>query len=75
MHTSIYGFPPPRISDKIVANLGKIVDWYIEEHFSYIRVFGCSVRPYALPESLPNRLVYRKVAHQTVHGEISKDLK
>jgi hypothetical protein len=43
MHTAIYGFPPPRISNKIVANLGKIADWYIEEHFSYIRVFGCSV--------------------------------
>jgi hypothetical protein len=24
MHTAIYGFPPPRISGKIVTNLGKI---------------------------------------------------
>jgi hypothetical protein len=54
MHTTIYGFSPPRISDKIVANLGNIVDWYIEEHFSYIRVFGCSVLPHALPKFLPD---------------------
>jgi hypothetical protein len=41
MHVAIYGCPPSRIFEKIVTNLGKIEDWYIEEHFSYIRVFGC----------------------------------
>jgi hypothetical protein len=68
MHTAIYGYPPPRISDKIVTNLGRIADWYIEEHFSYIRVFGCSVPPHALPQFLPDRLVCHEVAHQTVLG-------
>jgi hypothetical protein len=75
MHVAIYGCPPPRISDKIVTNLGKIADWYIEEHFSYIRVFGCSVPPHALPKFLPDRLVCREVAHQTVLGGINKELK
>jgi len=54
MHVARYGCPPPRISDKIVTNLGKIVDWYIEEDFSYIRVFGCSVPPHPLPKFLPD---------------------
>jgi hypothetical protein len=45
MHIAIYGCPPPRISDKIMTNLWKIVDWYIEDNFSYIKVFGCSVPP------------------------------
>jgi hypothetical protein len=75
MHTAIYGYPPPIISNKIVTNLGKIVDWYIEEIFSYIRFFMCSVPPHALPEFLPDRLVCHEVAHQTVHGGISKELK
>jgi hypothetical protein len=75
MHTAIFGHPPPRISDKIVVNLDKVADWYIEEHFSYIRVFGCSVPPYALPQFLPDRLVCREVARQTVLGGISKELK
>ena len=75
MHTFIYGYRPPRISDKIVTNLGKIEDWYIDEHFSYIRVFNCSVPPYDLPLFLLDRLVCREVAHQTVHGGISKELK
>jgi hypothetical protein len=26
MHTDIYGYPPPRISNKIVSNLGRIAD-------------------------------------------------
>ena len=75
MHTAIYGCPPPRIYDKIVANLCKIVDWYIEDHFSYIRVFSCSIPPHALPELLPDRLVCCEVAHQNVLGGISKELK
>jgi hypothetical protein len=54
MHIAIYVCPPPRISDKIVTNLGKIADWYIEEHFSYIMVFGCSIPPHALPKFLPD---------------------
>jgi hypothetical protein len=49
MHTTIYGCPPPKISDKIVTNLGRIENWYIKEHFSYIRVFGYLVPPYSLP--------------------------
>jgi hypothetical protein len=27
MHTAIYGYPPPRISEKITADLGRIEDW------------------------------------------------
>jgi hypothetical protein len=49
MHTTIYGCPPPKISDKIVTNLGRIENWYIKEKFSYIRVFGYLVPPYSLP--------------------------
>ena len=75
LHTAIYGYPPPKISNKIVVNLGKIADWYIEEHFSYIRVFDCSVPPHGLIEFLLYRLVFHEVAHQTVHGGISKELK
>jgi hypothetical protein len=39
MHIAIYRRPPPRIPERIVTNLGKIIDWYIEDYFSYIRVF------------------------------------
>jgi hypothetical protein len=61
MHIAIFGHSPHRILDTVVANLDKVTDWYIEEHFSYIKVFGCSVPPYALPQFLPDRLVCRNI--------------
>jgi hypothetical protein len=75
VHIALYGFPPPRISDRIMGNLGKLADWFIEEKFSYIRVFGCSVPPHALPRFLPDRLVCREVSYQTMTGGINKELK
>jgi hypothetical protein len=45
IHIDLYGFPPPRIADKIMGNLGKIADWFIDKNFSYIRVFGFSIPP------------------------------
>jgi hypothetical protein len=75
MHVSIFGHPPPRISDNITANLSSMEDWYIEAEFSYIRVFGTSVPPYALPLFLPDKLVCREIARKTVLGGISKELK
>jgi hypothetical protein len=58
-----------------MGNLGTFADWYIEEKFSYIRVFGCSIPPHALPQFLPDRLVCREVAYQIVAGGITKELK
>jgi hypothetical protein len=75
MHVIIFGNPPPRISDSIAANLSSVADWYVEAEFSYIRVFGASVPPYALPLFIPDRLVCREIARQTVIGGISKELK
>jgi hypothetical protein len=36
LHVTIFGHPPPRISDNIVMNMRSIVDWYVEEDFSYL---------------------------------------
>jgi hypothetical protein len=63
-HIAIYGHPPPIISKNIMGNLGTLADWFIEENFSYIRVFGCSIPHHALPQFLPNRLVCREVAYK-----------
>jgi hypothetical protein len=58
-----------------MGNLGTLANWFIEKNVFYIRVFGCSIPPHALPQFLPNRLVCREVAYQTVVGGISKELK
>jgi hypothetical protein len=74
IHIALYGFPPPWILDRIMGNLGKIKDWF-DENFSYIRFFGCSVPPHALPRFLPDQLVCREVDYQKVTGGISKEMK
>jgi hypothetical protein len=58
-----------------MGNLKVIVDWFIEEGFSYVKVFGCSIPPHALPKFLPNRLVCREVAYQIIKGGIGTELK
>jgi hypothetical protein len=71
----LYGCAPPRISESIIGNLRTIVDWFIEEGFSYVRVFGCSIPPHALPKFLPDILVCREVAYQIITGGIGIELK
>ena len=75
LHVTIFGHPPPRISDNIVMNLSSIDDWYVEVEFSYLRVFGASVPPHALPLFIPNKMAFHEVARQTVIGGILKELK
>jgi hypothetical protein len=75
LHITIFGHPPPRVSDNIATGLSGIADWYVEAEFSYIRVFGASVPPHALPLFIPDKLACREVAWQTVIGGVSKELK
>jgi hypothetical protein len=75
MHVSIFNHPPPIISDNTTTNLSSVAYWYIEAEFSYIRVFGTSVPPYALPLFLPDKLVCCEIFWKTVLGGISKELK
>jgi hypothetical protein len=75
LHRMFFGCEPPRISDTIMENLKKVADWFIEENFSYVRVFGCAIPPHALPKILPDRLICREVAYQLVNGGIGLELK
>jgi hypothetical protein len=65
-------FYHPRITEKYMHNLDQIGDWYIEETFSYIRVYGCNAPPHALPKFMPDRLVCREIAYQTAITSITK---
>jgi hypothetical protein len=75
LHKILFGREPPRISQAITENLKTVADWFIEEHFSYVRVFGCAIPPHALPRILPDRLICREVAYQLVNGGIGNELK
>jgi hypothetical protein len=56
-----------------MGNLKKVADWFVEENFSYIKVFECSVAPHDLLNFLPYRLVCREVVYQMVMGGIGKE--
>jgi hypothetical protein len=75
LRVTIFGQLPLRISDSVMTNLSNVAYWYIEAEFSYIRVFDTSVPPYALPLFLPDKLLCREIARQTVLGGISKEIK
>jgi hypothetical protein len=75
LHVTIFGLLPPRISDSISDNLSHIADWYVEEELSYLRVFGATVPPSALPLFIPNKLACREIAWQTLINGVSKELK
>jgi hypothetical protein len=75
LHVTIFGLLPPRIPEGVVANLNHITDWYVEDQFSYFRVFGATVPPMALPQFIPDKLACREIARQTVIGGVSKELK
>jgi hypothetical protein len=75
LHVTHFGHPPPRISDSITINLSSISDLYVEVEFSYLGVFGTSVRLNALPLFIPDRLACREIARQIVIGGIRKELK
>jgi hypothetical protein len=75
VHKTSYGYSPPQISKQIMGNLKTVADWFIEENFSYIMVFGCSISPHSLPMFLLDKLVCREVAFEMVTGGIRKELK
>jgi hypothetical protein len=75
MHKLFFRCEPPHISNAVIESLKSVADWFIEENFSSVRVYGCSIPPYALPKFLPDRLICREVAHQLAKGGIGLELK
>jgi hypothetical protein len=75
LHVTIFGHPPPKISDSIVVNLSSIADWYVEAEFSYLGVFDAFVPPNVFPLFIPDRLAFHDIARQTVIDGVSKELK
>ena len=62
LHITLFGLSPTHISDSIAVNLSHIADWYVEEEFSYLRVFGAVVPPLALKLFIPDKLACREIA-------------
>ena len=65
---------PPRFSDKAKAELSSIGDWFGEEKFTYIRIFGSIVEPHVLYLIVPDKLLAQEISYQLTVQGISRAL-
>jgi hypothetical protein len=58
--------PAPRFTQESIDAIKDIGDWYVDEEFSYIRIYGCEGYPHLLPRYVLDRLALREISYQTV---------
>ena len=68
--------PPPRVSNEIKKALQlskkyKIGDWYLYEHHTVFRVYGCELCPYRLPKYVPMRLFALEYYRQLIQSDLT----
>jgi hypothetical protein len=66
--------PTLRLSKEVIETIKDIGDWYMEKHYAYIRIFGCTSAPHLLPKYVPDRLVIREISYKTVDKGITSFL-
>jgi hypothetical protein len=54
------------MTEKEIAIIKRIGDWYLMEHDTYIRVYGAMKSPHLLPRFVPDKLVLQEVVYQMV---------
>jgi hypothetical protein len=47
----------PCMTDKSIAIINRIGDWYLMDHGTYIKFYGATKPPYLLTRSIPDKLV------------------
>jgi len=71
----IYDTKPPQMSPEAESDLLRVGNWFGEESFTYIRVYGSLANPHVLQLVIPDKLLSREITYQTVANGISKVLK
>jgi hypothetical protein len=62
------------MTNKALAIIRRIGDWYLMEHGTYIRIYGAMKAPHLLPRYVPDKLVLQEVAYQTVINRVREIL-
>lgn len=65
----------PRVSMEAKTNLLQVGNWFVEELFTYVWVFGSLYNPHVLPLYGLNKLMSREIVYQTIGNGISKVLR
>lgn len=66
LHSLVFNKPAPRLSIEARNTVRSIGDWYIQEFYTYIRILGHTSAPHLLPKYVPDWLVLREIAYQTM---------
>jgi hypothetical protein len=46
----IFNHPTPRLTQEAWDAIKGIGDWFIDEHYTYIIIYGCDSSPHLLPK-------------------------
>jgi hypothetical protein len=74
LYIVLFNEPTPRFAQEARNNIKEIGDWFLDDNFSYIRIYGCAVTPHLLPKYVRDRLVLRDIAFQIVSTRITRSL-
>ena len=72
IYQTIFNQPPPRLSHKAKLDLSQIGNWFGEENFTYIRIFGSIFEPHVLPLYVPDKLLAQEISYQLTERGMSK---
>jgi hypothetical protein len=74
LHLLLKNLPAPRFNQDTMNAIKEIGDWFINEEFSYIRIFGCEGPPHLFPGYVPDMLALKEIAYHIVVVDIAVTL-
>jgi hypothetical protein len=67
----------PWLSREAMKLLKSIGNWYLQEDYTYLRIYGVTAPPHLLPKYVPNRIILGEIAYQTIlqvfNASLAKD--
>ena len=64
-----------RFSQEAATDLLAVRKYFVEDGFTYIRVFGSTVNPHVLPLYVSDKLLAMEFTYQTIGKDLTKVLK
>lgn len=75
IYYAIFDKSAPKISSQVEIDLTALANWFGEDKFTYIRVFGSLSRPHVLPLYIPDKLLAREITYQITSTGETKTLR
>lgn len=63
IYYAIFDKPAPRISEEVGIHLTVVGNWFKDDKFTYIRLFGSLTKPHVLPLYVLDKMLGRELAY------------